>query len=100
MTTDRTYHLPPEDTDISLVLPNGQIIELQWRVESPCLDVCLPEATHPVTCWEGGDLEPAKTDPRHPQMDHVRCCGQLAIAFGDEVLDEPERSTKRKKEKV
>lgn len=31
--------------DVNLVLPSGKEILLQWRLEAPSLDICLPYVT-------------------------------------------------------
>jgi hypothetical protein len=50
--------LPLHDTDVNLVLPNGDTIALQYRVEGPSIDVVLPYDTS-VTNWKGEDMEDA-----------------------------------------
>ena len=95
-------NVPPHDTDVELILRNGKVVSLQWRVETPSLDVCLPEEEHLVTCWRGNDMEPApafkwarhsKAEQKHFKDGHVRRCGQLVIDFSPNYLDLPEEDT-------
>jgi hypothetical protein len=87
------------DTDVTLVLPNGKRVILQWRMEAVSLDICLPEPEMIVTCWEGDDMKSAKpymppnmADPalNYFSDGHVRKCGQLVIHFGPKYLNEKE----------
>lgn len=55
----QTIKLPNNDHDITLVLPCGERITLQYRVESPSLDLCFSRPTG-ITVWEDGDLTPAR----------------------------------------
>lgn len=76
-----------EDTDIDIVLPQGQVIQLQYRLLSPSIDVCLPEATS-VTNWIGDDMEPAPLDGRQ-NMGHVHKAQQLVIDINPKFVDNP-----------
>lgn len=78
-----TIQLGQKEADITLVLPNGQEIELQYRLECPSIDVCLPEATS-VTNWIGEDMEPA---PAHDGQEHVRKAIQLVIDINPEFVE-------------
>lgn len=69
-----------EDTDIDLVLPNGQVIKLQYRLENPSIDICLPTECG-VTNWKGNDMEPAKMIQHCP---HYRYAKQLVIDLASE----------------
>lgn len=71
-----------EETDIDVVLPNGQIIQLQYRLEAPSIDVCLPEVTS-VTNWIGDDMEPA---PLHGKP-HIHMAQQLVIDLNPKFID-------------
>jgi len=73
------------ETDIDVVLPNGQVIELQYRLESPSIDVCLPTECR-VTNWKGDDMEPAGTNGRGHKH-HVRDAKQLVIDLPTEWVD-------------
>lgn len=89
-TTDRYKYnevelqLPKNDSDIKLKFPNGEILEIQWRVEFGTMDLCLPEENHAVTCWEGFDMKNAK--PINKKDKHILSCGQLVIDFGEDYL--------------
>jgi len=72
-----------DETDIDIILPNGQVIQLQYRLEAPSIDVCLPEPTS-VTNWIGDDMEPA---PLAGQP-HVHLAQQLVIDINPEFVDE------------
>ena len=76
--------LPDHDFDINLRLPNGQLVALQWRIESPSMDVVLPENLSVVN-WIGDDMEPAPKVKDCPA--HIRQAKQLVIEFAPEVLE-------------
>lgn len=81
--------LPKHDTDVTLRLPNGQLMEVQFRVEQPSVDFVLPEDCA-VTNWQGDDMEPAKAlrgKPGQGSMAHVRLAKQLAIPLDPAVID-------------
>ena len=83
-------NLPAYDTDITLRLPNGKLIAIQFRVEQPSIDFILPENCA-VNCWKGDDMEPAGAMRRKPgqgSQAHVRFAKQLAIPLHHSVLDE------------
>ena len=69
-----------QETDIDVVLPGGKLIQLQYRLEGPSIDICLP-AECVVTNWEGDDMKPAQTAtwgcPR--PSPHVLSAKQLVI---------------------
>lgn len=80
-----TIQLGQREADITLVLPNGQLIELQYRLLSPSIDICLPEPTS-VTNWTGEDMEPAPlaglcTKP------HVHKAQQLVIDINPKFVE-------------
>ncbi len=80
-----TINLPAdESTDIRLVFPNGQVIELQYRLEAPSIDVCMPEELM-VTAWQGDHMEPARSAF---DAEHVRFAKQLVLDFPPHWLDE------------
>lgn len=86
--------LPDQDEcDIDLVFPNGKIMSLQYRLESPSIDICMEEELS-VTNWKGDDMEPA--DPLQEDAPHIRNAKQLVIDFPPEWLDEEDT----KEEKV
>lgn len=35
--------LPEEDSDVTICLPNGQHLTVQWRIENETIDVCTSE---------------------------------------------------------
>jgi len=76
--------LKHEETDIDIVLPTGVVIELQYRLEAPSIDVVLPHETS-ITNWSGDDMEPA---PKSFAMEHVRLAKQIVIDLDPEWVDE------------
>ena len=77
--------LDREETDIDIVLPGGQIIQLQYRLEAPSLDICLPEPTS-VCNWIGDDMDPAPLSGRRTKP-HVHQAQQLVIDINPEFVD-------------
>jgi len=80
--------LAAHDADIDVILPNGQKFVLQWRVEAPSLDVCLPFNTT-VCNWKGIDMKsapPAIRGKNSKGTAHIREAGQLVIEFPEQVL--------------
>lgn len=83
----------PRDTDLNLKLPNGQIIQLQFRIgECESLDICLG-ADLTVTNWIGVDTAPAPMvcqggdDFRgDDDQEHVRLAQQLCVDFPEGTL--------------
>lgn len=78
--TEQTIKLPDNDHDIFIELPNGEIVELQWRVESTSMDICFSE-NRPTTIWNEG-LKPAKS-----LGNSTFSVNQMVIGFPEEVLD-------------
>ncbi len=72
-----------KETDVNLVLPNGQVIQIQYRLEGPSIDVCLPTECC-VTNWQGDDMEPA---PAYKKEDCVRLAKQLVIELNPEWVN-------------
>lgn len=62
--------MPDHDADITLDMPGGQHILLQFRIESPSIDIILPE---PVVAqsWRDDELTPAEPTTRHKKGRHV-----------------------------
>ncbi len=83
-----TVQVPDNDTDIMVKLPNGRYMELQWRVESQCVDVCMDKHS-PVHNWSN-DMAAAK--PVRKEQ-HVRNAIQLVIDMGIR----PQKAKKSKK---
>lgn len=82
-----TINLPQDqETDVILVLPNGEKIALQYRLEMPSIDVCLPENLY-VTNWKGDDMEPAPTLDDNPERTHERFAKQLCIGLRPTHVD-------------
>ena len=75
-----TIQLPENDADIELKFPNGKTMTLQWRVESPSIDVLLPE-TLPVSNWIGTDMKPAPKFGKHAE---VRNADQLMLPLPED----------------
>lgn len=71
-----------KNADITITLPSGKVMQLQWRVEgtSPSMDVCLPYDT-PVTNWKGDDMADAPVAPSPHPRQHIRIAKQLVIDF-------------------
>jgi hypothetical protein len=88
--TTATLQLPRHECDVDLVLPNGQVISLQYRLEGPSLDVVLPEDTY-VTNWQGDDMDPAFPAKEFPDG-HVRIAKQLVIDIDPEWVEEIENT--------
>lgn len=82
----------PQDheADVILVMPGGQEITLQYRLESPSIDICLPQPLL-VTNWKDGDLTPAQTDKKHPNMLKVQ---QTCIDLPPDWVDKPQSKQK------
>ena len=80
---DHRIELGPGEMNVDLILPRGQLIQLQYRLESPSIDVCLPTECG-VTNWEGDDMEPAKVVGK---LEHVRNAKQLVIDLNPEWVD-------------
>lgn len=74
------------ESDIRLRFPSGKEIVLQYRLEAPSIDVCMPDNEDTsVVCWEGCDMKPA---PQLGSHEHVRKCGQIVIDINPEWVDE------------
>lgn len=61
-----TLTMPDMDADLTVKLPSGAVVELQWRVDGPSLDVCFDQG---VVCYNQAlDMEPAPVeDPKRPE---------------------------------
>lgn len=79
--SDVEIEVPDHDTDIRVKLPNGRYMELQWRIESQCVDVCLDEHRE-VHNWTD-DMAPAK--PVRKKDSHIRRAIQLVVDFGSSL---------------
>ena len=82
--------LPVHDTEVLLILPNGEEIICQFRIEGPSIDFCLPEDM-PVHNYKGDDLEPALADDPMGNR-HIRRAKQLCIPLSKKVLKRCKRS--------
>lgn len=51
--------LADHDFDVSLRLPNGDYIMVQFRVDGPSVDIILPTECETIN-WRGDDMEPAQ----------------------------------------
>lgn len=80
-----TIELGHEETDINVVLPSGALIQLQYRLECPSIDICLPEPTS-VTNWIGDDMKPAPLAGRK-RNSHIHKSSQLVIDLNPEFVD-------------
>lgn len=78
---------PANDCDIRIDLCTGDAIVVQVRPSNAgenyegSLDIILPREMD-VTCFEGDDLEPAKSP--HPCMPHARFTKQLVMEIPSE----------------
>lgn len=76
--------VPDCDFDIICVMPNGQNLELQFRVEGCSLDVCLPSKAV-VNCWKDDHLTPAKPHVKQPNCLHVK---QTCFCLNPKMFEE------------
>jgi len=74
--------LPHHECDVNLRLPHGEVIALQYRLESPSIDVVMPDNVA-VTNWEGDDMQPAKSIKRA----HIRKAKQIVLDLFPEWVD-------------
>ncbi len=60
-----TIELPDHDVDLEIIMPNGVHAELQWRIETPTLDLCFDRGM--VVYNEDGNMgeAPADENQRH-----------------------------------
>ena len=87
-----TLKLPDHDADLDIVFPGGQRAMLQWRVDTPCLDLCFDR---PVEVFnETYEMEPAPANQSRPEhhlsvvqlvMPLPREYTTLAVADGEEA---------------
>jgi len=75
--------MPEHDTDVILVLPSGEKIQVQYRTcnDHPSIDVCLPYDTPVINC-QGDDMEPAPAGDTPEE----RIAKQLIICLKDESV--------------
>ena len=78
----KTVKLQKHDSDIHVMLPNGDIIDIQWRIESPSIDIIFPKPVA-VNNWEGEDMKPA---PSVNRQSHVRLADQLCIPLDPDIF--------------
>lgn len=83
---DQMIKLGNKEADIHLMLPGGQVIQLQYRLESPSIDICLPDECC-VTNWQGDDMEPAVA--RSSINPHIRQAKQLVVDLNPDWIDCP-----------
>ena len=85
--TEHEINLPSDhECDISLIFPNDKVMQLQYRLESPSIDVVLPDNLSVIT-WKGDDMEPSESDPFYDG--YVRIAKQLVIDFDPAWLNFP-----------
>ena len=82
-THDHRIELGPGEMNVDLILPRGQLIQLQYRLESPSIDVCLPTECGVVN-WKGDDMEPADVVDK---KGHIRNAKQLVIDLNPKWVD-------------
>ena len=87
--SEMSVQLAAHDTDINVLLPNGERVILQFRVESPSLDIILP-GDLPVANWEGDDMQAAKPFPgyRRNKSAHILKTKQMVVNLPESVLDD------------
>jgi len=78
---EREVQLEANDTDVNIKLPNGQVISIQFRIESPSIDVILPFAGY-VTNWID-DMNPAREG-----TDNTLIADQIVISLPPNVLEQ------------
>ncbi len=80
-----TLTLPDHDADLNIVFPGGQKAVLQWRLDTPCLDLCFDR---PVEVFnECEDMQPAPANQSRPEH-HIGVV-QLVIPLKPEFRDGP-----------
>lgn len=86
-----TVELPQTyEADVILVFPSGQQITLQYRLESPSIDICMPKPL-PIESWCDGNLTPTVPDQKHP---HLTTIQQACIDIPPDWVDEKRRRSK------
>jgi len=85
VSSDVEIQLPLHDTDVTLVLPSGEKVIVQYRTcnEHPSIDVCLPYDTCVIN-WKGDDMQPAPPPENGPP--EVRVAKQLCIELKDQSV--------------
>lgn len=83
-----TIQLAEHDADLNIVFPGGQRAVLQWRTETPSLDLCFDP---PVDVFnDGPDMEPAPAAKGRPEQ-HVGVV-QLVIPLLPEYAEKEAKS--------
>ena len=80
------------DTDVTVRLPNGDQFVLQFRVDGPSLDICLPENMEVINL-QGDGTRPAESVEGKSGGSHVRKAKQLCIPLALSVLYKGEPPT-------
>lgn len=89
-----TVKVPDHDTDIMVKLPNGRYFELQWRVETQCVDVCMDNHTW-VHNWSDNMAAAKPVGRVRNEGGHIRDAVQLLLDMGvPEKKPKPERHLK------
>jgi hypothetical protein len=83
ISSDVKVQLPKHDADVTLFLPNGEPVLIQWRLDGPSLDVCFA-TEYNVHAFQGDDLKPA--DRVFDSDQHVRNAKQLMASLPESVL--------------
>jgi hypothetical protein len=85
--TEVTVKLPQHETDVTLVMPNGQEVAIQIRLEGPTLDLCIDPNEMALDCtnWIGDSMQPA---PSIHDDQHVRQIHQICIGLPPEWVDD------------
>lgn len=75
-------NVPKHDTDVELVMPDGNCVSIQLRVESDTMDICFRDK-YPAYNW-GEHMSPAKTISGEK---HLHLVNQLCIDLGANKQD-------------
>ncbi len=87
-----TVELPQTyEANVILVFPSGQQITLQYRLESPSIDICMPEPL-PIENWCDENLTPAIPDRTHL---HLTTIQQACIDIPPEWVDQKRKRKKK-----
>ncbi len=66
VSVEGTLTLADYDASLTIVFPGGQKAELQWRIDTPSLDLCFGQ---PVDVFnDGPDMEPAPAKEGRPEQ--------------------------------
>ena len=81
--SQRKIKVPNHDHDITIAVPGGGVMTLQYRVEGNSIDLCLPPKT-PTMVWKDGDLTPA-----HLKRNGSTFAEQICLMFAPSASEKP-----------